>query len=189
MDFIAAEELDRTRGFWWSPGVRRVLVEVVDETPVQEWWISDPAHPERRPVAQRYPAAGTANADVALRLLSLDGATGRGVGPRAVPLSRRRLVEPHGDPLLVVMTRDQKTQHVLAVDPATAATRTVAELHDHAWVDAAPGATAWSPDGRLLTLRADHDTDTYRLHLGDAWLTPAGLQVRGVSTCPTTACS
>ena len=140
-------------------------------------------------MAQRYPAAGTANADVALRLLSLDGAT-RDVAwdharfPYLVDVSWN----DHGDPLLVVMTRDQKTQHVLAVDPATAATRTVVELHDHAWVDAAPGATAWSPDGRLLTLRADHDTDTYRLHYGDAWLTPAGLQVRGVPTCPTTAC-
>ena len=35
-DFAAAEELDRQRGFWWSPSSDAVLVERVDETPVQE---------------------------------------------------------------------------------------------------------------------------------------------------------
>jgi dipeptidyl-peptidase-4 len=180
-DFIAAEELDRTRGFWWSPASDAVLVEVVDESPVLQWWISDPVHPEAAPVPHRYPAAGTANADVALRLLDLEG------GSRDVAWDHERfpyLVDvswtEHGQPLLVVMTRDQKTQLVLAVDPATASTRELVTLTDDCWVDAAPRATRWSPDGRLLTLRVDREHDTYRLHLGDEWLSDADLQVRAV---------
>jgi dipeptidyl-peptidase-4 len=30
-------------------------------------------------------------------------------------------------------------------------------------------------------MRPDRDADTYRVHLGDDWLTPAGMQVRGVA--------
>ena len=42
----------------------------------------------------------------------------------------------------------------------------------------------WSPDGRLLSLRVDAESDTYRLRLDDTWLTPASLQVRGVVDAP-----
>ncbi len=72
-DFIASEELDRFRGFWWSPDSDVLLAERVDETPVATWWISDPAHPSARPREHRYPVAGTANADVSLWRIGLDG--------------------------------------------------------------------------------------------------------------------
>ena len=181
VDFIAAEELGRQTGFWWSPSSDAVLVERVDETPVAQWWIADPVRPEAVPRPHRYPAAGTANAAVSLQVVRLDGAT--------TPVPWDSTAYPYlvdvswssfGDPLLVVMSRDQHHQRVLAVDVATGAAREVAHIHDDAWVDAWHGATRWAPDGRLLTLRADHATDTYRLHLGDGWLSPAGLQVRGV---------
>lgn len=180
-DFAAAEELDRQRGFWWSPTSDAVLVERVDESPVQEWWIADPVHPERAPHAHRYPAAGTPNAVLSLQVVRLDGSV---VDVQWDSTTYEYLVDvswtAHGDPLVVVMTRDQRTQLVLAVDAATGSSRTVAELTDPCWVDAVPGATRWAPDGRLLTHRVDADADAYRLHLGDGWLTPADVQVRGV---------
>ena len=47
-----------------------------------QWWIADPAHPDRQPAEVRYPAAGTANADVSLWLVGLDGDAPRGsLGP------------------------------------------------------------------------------------------------------------
>ena len=70
-EFIAAEEMGRSRGFWWSPESDRLLVARVDDTPVRRWWISDPAHPERDPQHVPYPAAGTANADVRLFVVDL----------------------------------------------------------------------------------------------------------------------
>lgn len=180
-DFAAAEELDRSRGFWWSPSSDAVLVERVDETPVNEWWIADPLHPDQRPRPHRYPAAGTPNALVSLAVVRLDGSS---VDVRWDSAAFEYLVDvswtSYGDPLVVVSTRDQRTFAVLAVDVATGETRTVAEITDEQWVDASPGAFRWTPDGRLLTLRPDRASDTYRLHLGDGWLTPAGVQVRGV---------
>ncbi len=180
-DFVAAEELERQRGFWWSPDSAAVLVERVDESPVQQWWIADPVHPERTPEQHRYPAAGTPNALVSLEIVRLDGI----VTPvfwesSAYPYLADVTWQPGRDALLVVLTRDQRDEQVLALHAATGATRVVAAVHDDAWIDASPGATRWSTHGWLLTLRADHATDTYRVHAGDDWLSPAGLQVRGV---------
>ncbi|GAA4966570.1 hypothetical protein GCM10023238_37920 [Streptomyces heliomycini] len=72
-EFVAAEEMGRSRGFWWAPESDRLLVARVDDTPVRRWWISDPAHPEREPQRVPYPAAGTPNADVRLFVIGLDG--------------------------------------------------------------------------------------------------------------------
>lgn len=180
-DFAAAEELDRSRGFWWSPASDAVLVERVDETPVNEWWIADPLHPDRRPRPHRYPAAGTPNALVSLDVVRLDGTS---VSVTWDATTYEYLVDvswtSYGDPLLVVSTRDQRRFAVVALKVASGETRPVAEIADDQWVDASPGAFRWTPDGRLLTLRPDRESDTYRMHLGDDWLTPAGMQVRGV---------
>ena len=92
-EFIAAEEMDRSRGYWWAPDGTALLIARVDETPVQRWYISDPANPGRRPVEVAYPAAGTPNADVSLVLADLAGRrTAGGVGPGGVPLSRDRVL-------------------------------------------------------------------------------------------------
>ena len=72
-EFVAAEEMDRFRGYWWAPDGQAILATRVDDTPVQRWWIADPAHPDRRPTEVAYPAAGTPNADVTAWILRLDG--------------------------------------------------------------------------------------------------------------------
>ncbi|WP_374227606.1 DPP IV N-terminal domain-containing protein, partial [Streptomyces sp. AC627_RSS907] len=65
--------MGRDRGFWWAPDGRSLLVARVDVSPVRHVFIGDAAHPERRPRAVRYPSAGTANADVSLHVVGLDG--------------------------------------------------------------------------------------------------------------------
>jgi dipeptidyl-peptidase-4 len=70
-EFVAAEEMDRSRGYWWSPDGRQLLVARVDESPVTRWYIADPANPGKVPAEVAYPAAGTPNADVSLLLATL----------------------------------------------------------------------------------------------------------------------
>ena len=72
-EFIAGEEMGRTRGFWWAPDSQRLLVERVDVAPIDTWWIAAPVNPSQAPSAIRYPAAGTANADCGLAIVGLDG--------------------------------------------------------------------------------------------------------------------
>ncbi len=186
-EFVAAEEMDRHRGFWWAPDGRSLLVERYDESPVTIWHLSDPAHPQREPVSRRYPAAGTADADVTLWHVGLDGSR-REIGwdRVAFPYLVRVSWSTRGDPLLQVMSRDQHDARVLAAEVAdgqpTGATRVVAEQHDDVWLDAYAGVPAWSSDGRLVTVAADHGTDTNRVHVDGAPLGPEGLQVVSVES-------
>ena len=48
-EFIAAEEIGRSRGVWWSPDGDRLAVTRVDTSPIGRWWIGDPANPGTAP--------------------------------------------------------------------------------------------------------------------------------------------
>src|SRR6185295_17961412 len=67
-EFIAQEEMDRDTGYWWAPDERRIALARVDESPVAEVERFEIQATGARIVRQRYPATGTANARVALRV-------------------------------------------------------------------------------------------------------------------------
>ncbi|WP_374230185.1 prolyl oligopeptidase family serine peptidase [Streptomyces sp. OfavH-34-F] len=178
-EFIAAEEMGRSRGFWWSPESDRLLVARVDESPVQRWWIADPAHPERRPAEVAYPAAGTPNAVVSLQVVGLDGKRVEVSWDRArFPYLARVHWSAYGAPLLLVQARDQQSQVYLAVDPETGATRTVHADGDEVWLELFPGVPAWAPDGRLV--RITDEGGARVLAVGDRTLTGGQLHIRSV---------
>ncbi len=158
-DFVAAEELSRFRGFWWAPDGESLLVEQFDVAPVQTWFVSDPEHPEREPVAQRYPSAGTPNATIGLWHVGLDGRRTEVVWDheRFEYLASVSWTE-HGAPVLQVMSRDQRTAHVLALDVADGSTSVLRELTDEAWVEVT-STPRFGPDGRLVGVE---DTDGAR---------------------------
>ncbi|BFO15032.1 hypothetical protein SHKM778_14200 [Streptomyces sp. KM77-8] len=152
-EFIAAEEMSRSRGFWWAPESDRLLVARVDDTPVRRWWISDPAHPDREPRRVPYPAAGTPNADVRLFVIDLGGHRTEVSWDRArYPYLARVHWSAAGAPLLLVQARDQRGQLILAVDPSTGATRMVHADEDPTWLELFPGVPCWSPSGQLVRI-------------------------------------
>ncbi|MET8677605.1 prolyl oligopeptidase family serine peptidase [Streptomyces sp. NPDC004647] len=178
-EFIAAEEMDRSRGFWWSPDSSRLLVSRVDESPVQRWWIADPANPGRPPQEVAYPAAGTPNADVRLVLLGLDGSrTDVEWDRKRYPYLARVHWSAAGPPLLLVQARDQRSQLCLAVDTATGGTRMLHADEDPVWLDLFPGVPAWAPDGRLVRIADEGGARV--LMVGDRPLTGPQLHVRAV---------
>ncbi|BCB85159.1 hypothetical protein Psuf_024720 [Phytohabitans suffuscus] len=149
-EFIAAEELDRYRGYWWAPDGRSILAARVDESRVPRWHLHDPARPEVAPTSVAYPFAGAANAEVTLHLLDLDG------GWVDVHWDRETypyLVSVHwaeGGPLITVLRRLQQHGLVLSVDPRTGETQVHAELADPRWVEPVLGTPSHLPDGRVL---------------------------------------
>ncbi|MEU3105661.1 prolyl oligopeptidase family serine peptidase [Streptomyces griseoflavus] len=178
-EFVAAEEMGRSRGFWWAPESDRLLVARVDDTPVQRWWISDPARPEREPHPVRYPAAGTPNADVRLFVIGLDGARTEVSWDRArYPYLAHVHWSAAGAPLLLVQARDQRGQLVLAVDPDSGATRMVHADEDPTWLELFPGVPCWSPSGQLV--RIADEGGARRLAVGERPLTGSQLHVRAV---------
>ncbi|CAL9519261.1 Dipeptidyl aminopeptidase 4 [Streptomyces sp. enrichment culture] len=178
-EFVAAEEMGRTRGFWWAPESDRLLVARADDTPVRRWWISDPAHPERDPHHVPYPAAGTPNAEVRLFVLGLDGARTEVVWDRGrYPYLARVHWSAAGAPLLLVQSRDQRGQLFLAVDPESGTTRMVHADEDSIWLELFAGVPCWSPSGRLVRIADEGGARV--LAVGDRPLTGAQLHIRAV---------
>ncbi len=180
-DFAAAEEMSRHHGFWWSPDSRQLLVARVDSRDVTTCWLGDPTYNEEQPGRQRYPRAGTANAEVRLVLAGLDGGTVpvTGAPDERLPYLMAARWEPGGPPTLALLARDQHLAEIRTVDPATGETSLVRADTDPAWLELMPGTPRWLPDGRLLWSALSGDT--YRLCAGERPCTPAGLQVRGVA--------
>jgi dipeptidyl-peptidase-4 len=178
-EHVAGEEMDRSRGFWWSPDGQRLLAARVDESAVTRWWIADAADPGREPAELRYPKAGTANADVSLHAISLDGSKVAIEWDRSqfCYLARVEWTTGH-DPLLQVQSRDQRRAQVLVADPAAGTTEVLYDDGDPIWVEAFDGVPAWCGQD---VVRIVDGVDARRLHVGDAAVTPNGLTVRAVA--------
>lgn len=178
-EFVAAEEMDRHRGYWWAPDGESLLVARVDERPVQRWWIADPAVPDRAPTEVAYPAAGTANAEVTAWVLRLDGTRTEVTWDRhALPYLVQAGWDAHG-PLIALQPRSQASLEVRAVDPADGTSEVLWSDEDAAWVERASGTPARLRDGHLV-MTTDRG-GTRRLVVADDVVTPEDLTVRGVA--------
>jgi len=185
-EFVAAEEMGRTRGYWWAPDGSALLVARVDENPVQRWHIADPANPAAPGREIRYPAAGTPNAEVSAFIASVAGKLTRvSWDGQAFPYLVTASWGAGRAPLLVVQSRDQKELRLLSVDPGTGQSTVLRADTDPVWTDIVPGVPAWTASGAIVWV-ADSG-GTRRLLVappgelaGAPLATPDGLQVRGV---------
>jgi dipeptidyl-peptidase-4 len=177
-EHVAAESMGRTRGYWWAPDGTSLLVARVDTAAVALWYIADPADPAKPPRAVRYPAAGTANAEVTLWITGIDGSRTQvrwdQAGYEYVPAAGW---DSHG-PYAMVQSRDQRTALVLGIDPATGATRVLREQRDEHWIQLVPGTPARTSAGALVG-HVDAD-GTRHLTIDGVPVTPAGFQLREV---------
>lgn len=184
-EFVAAEEMGRSRGYWWSPDGSQLAIARVDESAVARWHIADPANPGNAPVEVPYPAAGTANADVSLLLATLPAGDNAALAEVA---GWDRAAFPYlvdvawGDDLLIVVqSRDQKTMRVLnAVTGAV-----LREDTDPHWTDVIAGVPAQLASGDIVwTGISDGTRGLVVAPAGElaaaAPVTPPGLQVQGV---------
>ena len=177
-EFIAAEEMGRSRGFWWSPDSQRLLVARVDTAPVPTWYIASPADPAGAPTPMAYPAAGTTNADVSLAIAGLDGSRIDVAWDRdAYEYLARAAWTPRPNPVIAVQSRNQQTVVILEVDPDTGTTTELARQTDSHWVELVPGTPAWMGE-RLVT--AEDRGSARRLVIDGTEATPDTLQVRSV---------
>ena len=177
-EHVAAESMGRTRGYWWAPDGQRLLVARVDNAAVGRWHIADPADPAAPPRAVRYPAVGTANADVTLWITGLGGT-------RTLVRWDRGAFEyvpaagwENRGPFATVQSRDQRTLRWLGIDPATGSTWPLGEQHDECWVQLVPGLPARLRDGSLVS-HADQE-GTRHLTVDGHLVTPPGLQLGAV---------
>ncbi|MFA7265564.1 MAG: prolyl oligopeptidase family serine peptidase [Candidatus Nanopelagicales bacterium] len=179
-NFLAAEEFDRVRGFWWAPDGSALLVEEVDESDVDQWHIANPSDPGATPHTVRYPAVGRPNPRVRLWLVPI-------VGERMeVGWDHDRweyLVSVRwnnfGPPLVTLFDRPQRHSIVLSIDPTDGSTSVVGGDEDVAWVSVLPGTPTWTVDGQLVSTHQSGDVETVAID-GVAVELPAQQQVTAV---------
>ena len=184
-NFLAAEEFDRIRGFWWSPDGQSLLVEEVDDSDVATRFISDPSNPETEPRKIRYPAAGTANPRVRLWLIPVDGA--------------RQLVDwdtekweylvsvswsQFGPPLATLYDRSQQNSATYEIDLDCGSVTEVASDHDDRWVSDLPGTPCWDAQRRLITTLRDGEREVIAIDGEPLTLDPTANVTAVLSTNP-----
>ncbi len=137
-EFVAQEEMDRFTGHWWAPGDRAVAVECYDEARVKIVTRAAIGADGTRTFEQRYPAAGTPNVAVTLWIMAPDGSRRVKVDLGADPdiYLTRAAWAPDARTLYVQrMNRNQTKLDLLAVDPATGASRILFSETSKTWVN------------------------------------------------------
>ena len=136
-EFIAQEEMGRRTGYWWSPDERRIAYTRIDDAPVDEVERLEVDAGGARVVRQRYPAAGTANTKVELRVLDLasekvttaDTQLGDGY------LARVTWLPDSGSLAVQRETRDQKRLDLLRIDATNGTARVLLTETSAHWIE------------------------------------------------------
>ena len=141
-DFIASDEFDRMHGYWWSPESESLIVESVNDSEVQTWWISDPATPAKTPQEIKYPAAGTKNAKVGLEKISISGER-EAIRWDVDAFEYLISVSWQKDCNALITVADRGQQHFVTYSAGTSGLENVHEVTDHEFVEVIPGQPRW----------------------------------------------
>ncbi len=137
-EFVAQEEMDRSKGHWWSPDDRYLAVARVDESPVKVVTRAAIGAEGTKLYEQRYPVAGSANARVDLYVMAPDGSSKVKVDLGSDPDIYLARVDwsADGKSLFVQrQSRDQKKLDLLRVDPATGRSTTLFSETSKSWIN------------------------------------------------------
>jgi dipeptidyl-peptidase-4 len=154
-EYIAAEEMDRDHGFWWSPDGQWIAFTEVDETHIPVYRLVHQGKDAVGDDAQedhRYPFAGTPNARVHLGVVPAAG--GKPVWVALEDFEYLARVGWLKDGALVAQTQDraQKRLRLLRASPKTGDTSRLLEETQEPWINLhsdlrslGPGADGLSP--------------------------------------------
>lgn len=177
-EFVASEEFQRTKGFWWSPCGRWLLAQRVDEGLVPVWHIATPEAPWLSARPMRYPQAGAPNVGWELAVVDVDDHESQ---PQGLGLEGHEyLVDVRWDDealLVTMLDRHQRTKTIIQVEPVQWSGRVRHVVRDDAWVQPVRGSPRIA-QGRLVTVE---DIDEARsLCVDGRPVTAPDVQVREI---------
>ena len=188
-EFVAQEEMDRTKGAWWAPDDSRIAVARVDESGVAIVSRAAIGAEGTKVFDQRYPRAGAANAVVDLYVMKNDGGgiVKVDLGKDADVYLARVDWAADGKSLYVQReSRDQKTLDLLRVDPVTGVSSVLFSETSKTWLNLHDNFRALKDGSILWSSERDGFMHLYRyypLHHPDSqWqpLTKGAWNVRDV---------
>ena len=164
-EFIAQEELHRFTGYWWSPNETAIAYTRVDESGVDIVPRADIGPGGATVVMQRYPRAGRPNAVVDLFVQNL--ATGKAVqlelgADKDIYVAR---VDWSADGKIVYvqrLSRDQKTNDLIAFDAATGQGKTILTQTDAHFIELSDDFRALKDGSFLWSSEASGYNHLYR---------------------------
>jgi len=170
-EFVAQEEMNRFNGFWWSPDESRIAVERFDESMVGVVTRAAIGAEGTKTFDQRYPAAGTPNAEVSLYVMGPDGSNRVQVDlgkDKDIYLARVDWA-PDGKTLYVQrMNREQTVLDMLKVDPATGKSSVLfsEKAADRHWIDLSDSYRFLSDGSLVWWSQRDGFGHLYRFNKG-----------------------
>lgn len=153
LDWVYPEELDLGDAYWWSPDSKALAYLQFDVSRQMIY-----PHGDLQPVApvfepQRYPKAGTPNADVRLGVVPAAGGTTRwmDLGETREHLIGRVSWRPDSKALLAQrLNRVQNRLDLLSVDPDSGAARLLLRESDPYWVNLSSDLRLFKDSRRFL---------------------------------------
>ena len=177
-EFVAAEEMNRQRGYWWSPNSDALVVERVDNSPIELITIADPSQPTDEPQTRRYPFAGTNNARTSLHIIDLQKRS-TDIRWDADAFEYLTSVQWNKAGLIIsVMSRDQQLLDIRKVHTATGQTESLHVERDDKWVELVAGGPLLVAENTLLW--CGERNGARAILLNNTTVTPAHIQVRGI---------
>jgi dipeptidyl-peptidase-4 len=136
-EFVAQEEMDRDTGYWWSPDDARIAFTRIDDAPVQEVERYEINAEGARMYRQRYPAAGTPNTQVELKVLELASGEARTIDLQLGDgyLARVNWFRDSQHLAVQRQTRDQKRLDLLKVDAASGRSQALLTETSPNWIE------------------------------------------------------
>ena len=177
-EFVAAEEMNRQRGYWWSPNSDALVVERVDNSPIELITIADPSQPTDEPQTRRYPFAGTNNARTSLHIIDLQKRS-TDIRWDADAFEYLTSVQWNKAGLIIsVMSRDQQLLDIRRVHVATGETESLHVERDDKWVELVAGGPLLVAENTLLW--CGERNGARAILLNNVAITPPHIQVRGI---------
>ncbi|MGL5839542.1 MAG: DPP IV N-terminal domain-containing protein [Sphingorhabdus sp.] len=170
-EFVAQEEMDRTRGHWWAADESAIAFARVDESGVKVATRTAIGAEGARVFEQRYAFAGTDNAKVDLFVWHAKGRKAVQVDLGANPdyyLARVDWMPDNKTLIVQRQSRDQKMLDVLKVDGATGASSVVFSETAKSWVNLHDNFREVDQDSLLWTSERDGFSHIY-LNRKDQW--------------------
>ncbi|MDQ6760499.1 MAG: DPP IV N-terminal domain-containing protein [Acidobacteriota bacterium] len=152
LDWVYPEELDLGTAYWWSPDSKRIAYMQFDTSHEMQYPQVDLRGLRGMLELERYPQAGTPNADVRLGVVPADGGATRwlDLGETRDHLLARVHWRPDSAGIAVHrLNRVQNDLQLLLADPADGVARTLLHEKDPAWINITD-QFRYLPSGKFL---------------------------------------